>query len=101
QVRSLHGWEISIRQVFETPTIAGLAAALDVRGSPLSFAQQRLWFLWRLEGPSPTYNVPLGLRLHGELSIPALRHALRDIVQRHEALRTRFVEVDGEPQQVV
>ncbi|WP_241093258.1 non-ribosomal peptide synthetase, partial [Xanthomonas bonasiae] len=117
QVRSLHGWEISIRQVFETPTIAGLAATLGKASSlqapplrrretrdavsPLSFAQQRLWFLWRLEGPSPTYNIPLGLRLHGRLSVAAVIHSLRDIVQRHEALRTRFVEVDGEPQQVV
>ncbi|WP_395795689.1 amino acid adenylation domain-containing protein, partial [Aquimonas sp.] len=67
---------------------------------PLSYAQQRLWFLDRLEGGSGHYNMPAALRLSGVLEVDALRRALDRIVERHEVLRTRFVEVEGAVHQV-
>jgi amino acid adenylation domain-containing protein/non-ribosomal peptide synthase protein (TIGR01720 family) len=63
---------------------------------PLSWSQQRLWFLHQLDGPSATYNIALALRLHGPLDVAALAAAWREIAQRHEVLRTTFVEVDGQ-----
>src|SRR4029079_18484579 len=69
--------------------------------NPLSFAQQRLWFLDRFEPGSPFYNVSLGLRLKGRLDRRALHRALLEISRRHEVLRTIFVEIDGRPAQIV
>ena len=69
--------------------------------SPLSFAQQRLWFLNQLEPASSAYHIPWAARLTGPLDVAALRLALNTIVARHEALRTTFVGVDGSPVQVV
>ncbi|MFD2168469.1 amino acid adenylation domain-containing protein [Tumebacillus lipolyticus] len=68
---------------------------------PLSFAQQRLWFIDRFEPGSSLYNVPTGVRLRGTLQVAALRQALQEIVNRHEVLRTSFSLVDGEPVQVI
>jgi amino acid adenylation domain-containing protein len=69
--------------------------------SPLSFAQQRLWFLDQWEPGAPTYNAPLALRIRGALEVAALREALAAIVRRHEVLRTTYTAVDGNPLQVV
>jgi hypothetical protein len=68
---------------------------------PLSFAQQRLWFLDQLEPGSPSYNMPLAVRLTGALRVEVLERTLSEIVRRHEVLRTRFVDVGGEPRQEV
>ena len=68
---------------------------------PLSFAQQRLWFLDQLEPDNPLYNVPTALRLSGKLNVELLRRSLDAIVARHEALRTTFVPLDGSPVQVI
>ncbi|GAA2657407.1 non-ribosomal peptide synthetase [Paractinoplanes durhamensis] len=111
RIRLVLGAEVAIRDVFDSPTPAGLAAVVaaatavvrlplrvcaPVNGPvPLSYAQRRLWFLHRLEGPGATYNVPLVLELSGHLDAAALRLALTDVVGRHEALRTVFPDEDG------
>src|SRR6185503_16143143 len=69
--------------------------------APLSFAQQRLWFLEQLAPGSPVYNINEALRLHGALDVSALERSLREIIRRHEALRTNFIAVDGQPVQVI
>ncbi|OEJ34561.1 non-ribosomal peptide synthetase [Streptomyces subrutilus] len=112
RVRAVFAAEIDVRDVFEAPTVAGLAQRLDGAGSrlaltagerpqrlPLSFAQQRLWLIDRMEGPSALYNLPLALRVAGPLDPAALELALGDLVARHEILRTLITEQDGEPRQ--
>ena len=68
---------------------------------PLSFAQQRLWFLAQLEPDNPSYNVPQTLRLKGALNVDILEQAINTIVARHETLRTVFKDVNGRPVQIV
>src|SRR5216110_184315 len=68
---------------------------------PLSFAQQRLWFLDQLEPGNPFYNIAAAVRLVGALDVAALRRCFNEIVRRHEALRTRFESIDGTPVQVI
>jgi len=105
------GVDLAIRAVFEAPTVATLAKHVQSANPariplakqprtapvPLSAAQARLWFLYRMEGPSATYNIPLALRLRGPLDRMALERALQDAVARHESLRTVFPEQDGVP----
>ncbi|MFH8620278.1 amino acid adenylation domain-containing protein [Streptomyces sp. NPDC017979] len=113
RIRSALGFEVSIRDFFDAPTVAelgehaslldherpALTAAPRERHVPLSFAQQRLWFLNCLHRADPTYNVPLIVRLDGELNRSALQAALIDVVDRHETLRTVYPDVEGEPYQ--
>jgi amino acid adenylation domain-containing protein len=107
--------DLPLRRVFETSTIAELARLVEnasllsspiprverSKTSPLSFAQQRLWFLDRLAPGSSTYNIFGGIRLRGELDQTAFAQSLNAIVERHEILRTVFTTVDGRPAQVV
>ncbi|HVS00541.1 MAG TPA: amino acid adenylation domain-containing protein [Thermoanaerobaculia bacterium] len=120
RVRAVLGVELPLRALFESPTVAGIAQSLRaVRESeagqqappitpvpregdlPLSFSQQRLWFLDQLEPGSPAYNIPLAVRLTGDLSVARLERIFAEVVRRHEALRTTFVSREGRPVQVI
>ncbi|WP_458367964.1 amino acid adenylation domain-containing protein [Mycetohabitans endofungorum] len=109
------GIVLPLATMFAAPTLAGLAATLNAHRTdravlpvitpvsrdgalPLSFAQQRLWFLAHLDGASDSYHIPLTLRLRGTLNITAWQLALDALFARHEALRSVFVSVDGQPQ---
>ncbi|MET9230144.1 amino acid adenylation domain-containing protein [Lentzea sp. NPDC003310] len=116
RVRATLGAEVGLRAFFRAPTVAGVAAALDKASGaalpalvarprpevvPLSPAQQGLWFLAGVRGQDRAYTIPLTLRLTGRVDVPALSAALRDVVTRHESLRTVFPAVDGQPCQHV
>jgi non-ribosomal peptide synthetase component F/acyl carrier protein len=120
RIRQAFQVELPLRAMFEAPTVAGLAQAADSlqrqkqglaappmtrvsreQDLPLSFAQQRLWFLDQLEPNNPLYNVPLIVRMRGLLHPAILEKALNEIVRRHEALRTRFENVNDRPVQVI
>ncbi|WP_262402622.1 condensation domain-containing protein, partial [Actinomadura sp. CNU-125] len=118
RIRRILGVELPVRALFEAPTVAGIAArvaALDGAAAgrpaleprerpdvlPPSYAQQRLWFLNRFEGPSATYNLPVALRIRGPLDEAALRAAVGDLVARHESLRTILPDHGGRARQLV
>uniref|UniRef100_UPI00145FCDFF non-ribosomal peptide synthetase n=1 Tax=Rhodococcus oryzae TaxID=2571143 RepID=UPI00145FCDFF len=118
RVNAALGSDVSLREVFDAPTVAGLAALASVRADgarrrpelvagprpervPLSLAQARMWFINQFDISSPAYNLPLGIRLVGELDHEALRTSVLSVLGRHESLRTVFPD-DGEgPRQVV
>ncbi|HKX29664.1 MAG TPA: condensation domain-containing protein, partial [Blastocatellia bacterium] len=120
RLRNVFKIEIGVRSIFEENTAAGLArrveAALGTGETetappltrvsrtgplPLSFAQQRLWFIEQLEPGNPVYNCPGALRLVGSLDLVTLERAINEIVRRHEILRTRIEVRDGQPRQVI
>jgi len=120
RIRESLAVDLPLRALFEAPTVAGQAERIEelkrqdagvafpplVRAehkgrAPLSFAQQRLWFLDQLEPLNPLYNVPYIVRLEGPMRSGVLEESLNEIVRRHESLRTCFEELDGEPVQVV
>jgi amino acid adenylation domain-containing protein len=123
RVRRIFGVDVPLRSLFEMPTLAALATHIETLlnagrrvtasiikrversersgGFPLSYAQQRLWFIQQLDPHSAAYHIPAAVRLHGGLDIAALERVLSEIVRRHEILRTKFAFVDGRPVQLV
>ena len=120
RIRNAFQVELPLRALFETPTVAGLAERVEHvqrerhglvappivaqprnQRLPLSFAQQRLWFLDQVEPNNPLYNIPRAIRLIGAFSVAAMESALNGIVERHEILRTTYQAEKGEPFQVV
>ncbi|WP_425301913.1 amino acid adenylation domain-containing protein, partial [Nocardia farcinica] len=114
------GTTVPVRTLFEASTVEALAARVESHTGgpavvtrlaarpraagelvPLSYAQQRMWFLNKYDTSSAAYNLPIAIRLTGALDVPALRLALADVVRRHESLRTRYPEHGGTPVQVV
>ncbi len=120
RARQAFGVEMPLRAMFDAPTIGQFAERIETarhstpglvnpplkpiprQGElPLSFAQQRLWFIDQLEPGNPLYNIPQMYRLRGALQLEALENAFREIVRRHESLRTSFRNVGGQPVQVI
>ncbi|ETA04625.1 hypothetical protein V525_23105, partial [Gordonia alkanivorans CGMCC 6845] len=110
------GVDLTVRDLFEAPTIRDLAEAAGSKKPalppiepvadrpvriPLSLAQQRMWFINRFDPASPAYNIPMVLRLSGDVDAEALRRALLDLMARHEVLRTTYPEIDGDARQLV
>ncbi|HZI03912.1 MAG TPA: amino acid adenylation domain-containing protein, partial [Archangium sp.] len=121
RIRSAFGVELPLRSLFEAPTLEALASRIDALAAssrparlppvvpvprsgplPLSFSQQRLWFLHQLEPDSPFYNVPAAVRIRGTLHLEALQRAFDEVLRRHEVLRTVFASsADGQPFQSI
>ena len=120
RIRDAFGVELPLSELFERRTVAELAQSIDeqMRAShelvvpplrpairddvlPLSFAQQRLWFLDQLVPENIAYNVADALRLRGGLNLAALEQSINEVMRRHEAVRTTFPDVDGNPIQVI
>ncbi len=114
------GYYLTLKQFLDHPTVAGLATVLrnaveDRRSSaavrleqidrtrpiPLSYSQERLWFLQQLDPDSHAYVIPLAVRLTGALDVAALEQSLNVLIARHEILRTQFIQIDGKPQQTI
>ncbi|MBW4594951.1 MAG: amino acid adenylation domain-containing protein [Brasilonema angustatum HA4187-MV1] len=120
RIRSIFQVELPLREFFATATVAELAhligqlqqqdlkltappilARAESAELPLSFAQQRLWFLDQFEPNSALYNIPIALRLAGTLEVAVLKESLIEIIARHEALRTNFITIDEQPTQII
>ena len=120
RIRNAFQVELPLRALFEAPTVAGLAERVERmqreqygllappivsvprnQRLPLSFAQQRLWFLDQVEPNNPLYNIPRAIRLIGPFNVAAMESALNGIVERHEILRTTYQAEKGEPFQVI
>ncbi|HEU4964844.1 MAG TPA: amino acid adenylation domain-containing protein [Bacilli bacterium] len=118
RIRQAFEREVPLHVLFEAPTVRELASRLNGQESTghrlppitpadreqplkLSFAQERLWFLDQFESGTATYNIPLAFRLQGKLDVGVMESGLREIVRRHDVLRTRYHEVEGEAFQVV
>lgn len=120
RVREALRVEVSLQKLFDQPTVRAMAEEIEeaLRGGPdpltgridkadhngalpLSYPQQRLWFIHQLDPSNVSYNIPMSMRLQGSLDIPALERTLTEVVRRHESLRTTFGVEDGEPVQVI
>ncbi len=119
RLRDAFGVELPLRSLFETPTIASLAESVEIArqaqpssteeiprqpnlgSAPLSYAQERMWFLDQLDPASPLRKLFANLILTGPLDVPALEQSLDELVRRHDALRTTFSMVDGQPLQTI
>jgi amino acid adenylation domain-containing protein len=120
RIRDLCKVEITLRSLFETPTVEGLAQNIEWAGKdsapspalsiipvsrdkdlPLSFAQQRLWFIYQLGSDSHAYNIPETIHMQGDLNVPALEQTINEIIRRHEVLRTTFSISNGKPVQII
>jgi amino acid adenylation domain-containing protein len=126
RIRQTFQVELPLRSLFEAPTVAGMAAVvreavsgeyalavtitpiprdaengLPLEPPPLSFSQQRLWFLDQLDPGSVTHNIPAAVRITGKLDIAALEKSLNELIKRHESLRTTFAAGDGRPVQII
>ncbi|MGZ3458788.1 MAG: amino acid adenylation domain-containing protein, partial [Archangium sp.] len=121
RIRASFGVELPLRSLFEAPTVEALASRIDAASReeqelkrpplgpvartggelPLSFAQQRLWFLEQLEPGLPIYNVAGAVQLEGTLDASALERGFQELVRRHESLRTTFRSTEKEPVQVI
>ena len=120
RIRNSFQVELPLRSIFAAPTVAELAELigklkqqeLEINAPPifardqnaecpLSYAQQRLWFLDQFQPNSAFYNIPSSWHLLGTLEVPALEQSLQEIIHRHEALRTNFISIEGKPSQII
>ncbi|MCO8162805.1 amino acid adenylation domain-containing protein, partial [Pseudomonas sp. 21LCFQ010] len=116
RIRHTLGLNLQLRRLFENASLGACVAALEesqvtlpksipaiprTEPMPLSYAQQRQWFLWQMEPASTAYHIPAALRIYGALNLPALQRSFNALVQRHESLRTTFTQVDERAFQII